>query len=156
MNLLVDDLDIESMLPHGNDFVWVDRVVEADELTICCQSKPLVGSGVLRMLNRPRPGGQEFTGQENSRHTSLLLEYAAQVAAVHGALLAGTQSSSSEMYVGAVKKVEFLRDDFIVAEPMTAVLHIQVANQQGSIYDFDVEQSGNRLVAGRLVLIAQD
>lgn len=137
--MLLNRAQIAALIPHGKAMCMLDEVVAWDVQQIRCRSSyfahsdnPLFEKGQLDSV--------------------LLLEYAAQAAAVHAALLQSTLGSARPAYVGAVKSVEILKP---VSDNRSAIdieAHCLLNNSSGAIYEVLAHQQGDLLIRGRLIL----
>jgi predicted hotdog family 3-hydroxylacyl-ACP dehydratase len=83
--------------------------------------------------------------------TVLLIEYAAQAAAIHAALLQSELGKPRPAYIGAVKNIELLQAvDNTLAIEISA--HCLLNNSSGAIYEFVATQDNCALIKGRLIL----
>jgi 3-hydroxymyristoyl/3-hydroxydecanoyl-(acyl carrier protein) dehydratase len=149
---------IAAMLPHGNALCLLDEVVHWDAESISCRCTNIANS------NNPLM-------EHNQLDAVLLIEYAAQAAGVHAALVQAIPSrviplqtiplhaehetqAAKEVrpaYIGAVKNIELL------CPPNSgAAIDIEAQcllnNNQGAIYEVTVQQHGVVLIRGRLIL----
>lgn len=129
--------EVAALLPHAGAMCLLDEVACWDENHVICRS--------ASHRRRPHPLCRE--GHLSSLH---LLEYAAQAAGVHGALLSGTDPSPA-MYLTSVRdfqlKVASLDD-------VAADLHIDAERLLslggGVLYGFQVRAADELLASGRL------
>ena len=137
--MLLNRAQIAALIPHGNAMCMLDEVVSWSAEQIHCRSCDFANSDNPLFEN----------GQ---LETVLLLEYAAQAAAVHAALLQSTLGESRPAYIGAVKNVELLKP---VSDNYTAIeieAHCLLNNSSGAIYEVVAQQHGDILIRGRLIL----
>lgn len=134
--MLLNRQQISAMIPHGSSMCMLEQVDHWDAERILCRAHP-------RADNPMR--------ESATLGSALLIEYAAQAAAVHGALLEGKNGQAKAAYLGAIKKIELLgkscneQDDIILE--VTCALH----TEQGAIYDFIASQQ-HPLIRGRLII----
>lgn len=139
--MLMDRRAIADLIPHGAGMCMLDELVRWDSDSIDCVSRshqrsdnPLLHHGVL--------------------HCACLLEYCAQAAALHGALLQPDQGRASLAYLGAVKNLELLADRVDpAAELLTIAARCVLNNSDGSIYLVTASSSRQLLLRGRIVLV---
>lgn len=123
----------------------ISELVTWQETSIHCRSNrlgeasnPLCDSGVLTSV--------------------LLIEYAAQAAGIHGALLnAGGQHSQQRQqnqaaYIGSVKDIELLHPLVDNNSPLDIYGECLMNNGAGAIYTISVQQQATLLLRGRLIL----
>jgi predicted hotdog family 3-hydroxylacyl-ACP dehydratase len=125
-------------LPHQGAMSLLDAVVEWD------------ATRLKAVANRHRdPGHPLRRGDELP--IACAIEYAAQAAAAHGALLASRPSGPGMLV--AVRSVEFnaLRLDD-VASPLDIAVEPLGGGESGVIYRFDVSAAGRSLATGRLTV----
>ena len=137
--MLMDRARIAALIPHGDAMCMLDEIIAWDETglhgrshTFATGANPLFENGQL--------------------DTVLLIEYGAQAAAVHAALLHSTLGESRPAYIGAIKDVELFTT---MADNSTALdLHLQclLSSNQGAIYELLAQQAGLTLLRGRLIL----
>ncbi len=131
--------DIAARIPHAGRMCLLDRVLDWDAGHIRC------ATGGHRDADHPlreRGGLPVWAG----------IEYAAQAAAVHGALLDGTAQPRLGM-LGKVRNVrpgcEWL--DHIASELLfeASLMH---RDRSGGIYAFEAHGDGRRLLQGQLTI----
>lgn len=137
--MLMDRARIAALIPHGDAMCMLDEIIAWDETRIHGRSHNVATSTNPLF--------------ENGRlDTVLLLEYGAQAAAVHSALLHSKLGESRPAYIGAVKDVELFA---AMADNSTALdLHLQclLSSSQGAIYELLAQQADTTLLRGRLIL----
>lgn len=137
--MLMERTQIAALIPHGDSMCLLDEVIAWDESQIHCRSH--------QFANTANP-----LFEDDQLDAVLLLEYGAQAAAVHAALLQSRLGESRPAYIGAVKDVEFLAA--IADNSLALDLHAQclLSSSQGAIYELVAQQAGNTLLRGRLIL----
>ena len=133
---------IAQRVPHGEAMSLLDEIIDWDDQQI-----------------RARVSGhQDLSHPLRSAHqlgSFILVEYAAQAAAVH-ASLAGTQlhEKPKAAYLGAVKNLQLYCSRLDRLEGQFTIT-AQCAMQQpgGAIYQFDVTNSAELFAEGRLLLM---
>lgn len=130
---------IAALIPHGDSMCMLDEIIAWDETrihgrshTFAADTNPLFENGQLDSV--------------------LLIEYGAQAAAVHAALLQSKLGEARPAYIGAVKDVELFT---AMADNSTALdLHLQclLSSSQGAIYELVAQQADTLLLRGRLIL----
>jgi len=135
--LLPDRAWIAARIPHQGSMCLLDGVLRWDESSIVCHASshnhtdhPLRADGQLGMANG--------------------IEYAAQAMAVHGALLAGSETAPAAGFLASVRDVKWLapRLDTLPAELQ---VHAQRLSGDGNtiLYSFHLEAGGSTLLSGR-------
>lgn len=127
------------MIPHGESMCMIGEVLFWDSETICCRSDRKAAAA------NPLIEGHEM-------HSVLLIEYGAQAAAIHAALLQGGSAGGRAAYLGAVRGTEFIREFLVPEEPVEIKAHCQLSSTDGAIYDFEALQQGTLVMRGRLIL----
>ncbi|MES2822087.1 MAG: hydroxymyristoyl-ACP dehydratase [Pseudomonadota bacterium] len=131
---------IAALLPHGNGMCMLDEVISWDAEQIHCRSQ-----NFARTTNPLFENGQLAN--------IMLIEFAAQAAGVHAALLhPAREGLPRAAYIGAVKNVELLKpvSDNAVAIELKA--HCLLNNSSGAIYEVIAQQQDAILMRGRLIL----
>jgi predicted hotdog family 3-hydroxylacyl-ACP dehydratase len=130
---------IAALIPHGNSMCMLDEVVHYDRDHILCKS-----------LHFARYENPLF--ETTPTNSLLLIEYAAQAAAVHSALLQSSLGKARPAFIGAVKQVELLKSVSDNATPIEVLARCLLNEDKGAIYEISVSQHGDVLISGRLVL----
>ena len=129
--------ELAALIPHAGDMCLLDRVVTHSTNDIECASRshrspdhPLRRGGQLSALN--------------------LVEYAAQSAAVHGAMQAGGVQHGM---LAALREIHLhvSRIDDIDAELRVHATR-RLSQVSGSLYDFRVQADGRLLCEGRVAI----
>jgi len=128
---------IAAMIPHGENMCLLDQVLAWDQQHIRCSADPGLDPN-------PLTAGSHF-------HCALLIEYAGQAAAVHGALLGDNIGEKGPAYLGAVKHADLLHDPRADQGPIQLEAMCVLYNRQGAIYDVSAWQE-QVLLRGRLIL----
>lgn len=129
---------LASHLPHQGAMNLLDAVVSWD-----ASGLRAVASGHRSASNPLRRG--------NELPVATAIEYAAQAAAAHGALLASAPSGPGMLV--AVRAVEFHAPRLDDQEgPLDVSVEPLGGGDSGVIYRFDVSSSGRLLAAGRLTV----
>jgi len=139
---LLDQTQIRQLIPHAGSMCLLDAVLDWDATTIRCRARS------HRDPQHPL--------RANDRLAALhLIEYGAQAMAVHGGLLARQRGGEAPpgMLVG-VREASFEVDriDDIDSDLEVRVSQ-RVANDNGWLYDFEVDAGGQRLAQGRVSVI---
>ncbi|KRI00784.1 hypothetical protein [Curvibacter sp. PAE-UM] len=135
--LLPDHAWIAARIPHQGSMCLLDSVLRWDESSIVCQASshthadhPLRAQGSLGMANG--------------------IEYAAQAMAVHGALLAGSETAPAAGYLASVRDVQWHGPRLDTLPPVLRV-HAQRLSGDGNtlLYSFHLEAGEATVLSGR-------
>lgn len=130
--------EIAALIPHGEGICMLDEVVGWNDAGIRCRTQAVSEGNPLA------EGGR--------LHAPVLVEYAAQAAAVHAGLLGGDEGAGPDKpaLVGAVRNLDLLEKP-----EMGTDLEIEAwctaRSGDGAIYEFEVHQR-HPLIRGKLVL----
>lgn len=139
--MIVDRRRIEELLPHGPGMVLLDRVLSCDRESIHCAAdshrdpdNPLRRHGRLPAM--------------------AAIEYAAQAAALHGAL-SGQRAAGAGAVLGGVKGVKVtLQGLDEIGETLAVRATLLLAQNNGAVYSFEVgPHSGAAVVEGRFTVM---
>jgi len=139
--MLIGKAEIEQMIPHGRQMCLLDEVIKWNQHKITCDtrshrnpSNPLMKHGQL--------GGM------------MLVEYGAQAAAIHVALLQKGFSSPQPAYLGAIKQLA-LYTRFIdkIEDSLTVEADCLWHNMKGAIYSVQVKAADQLLITVRISLL---
>lgn len=129
---------IATLVPHAGAMVLLDRVDAVTNTTITCSAvshlladHPLRRNGMLACVHA--------------------IEYAAQAAAVHGALQG--LASPNAGYLGSVRDVELLGDRLDVPGDLTIGAEMLMRDARGAIYRFEVRSETTLLARGRFTIV---
>lgn len=139
--MIADHRRIEKLLPHGSGMVLLDRVLSCEKDSILCAA-------------------DSHRDPENPlrRHGRLpamaAIEYAAQAAALHGAL-SGHRAAGAGAVLGGAKDVKATLQGL---DEIGGTLEIRatllLAQDNGAVYSFEVgPQSGAAVVEGRFTVM---
>lgn len=131
--------EIAALIPHAGSMLLLDSVGD------CHAGRLQAAAGSHRRSDNPlRRGGQ--------LPVAAAIEYAAQAAAVHGALMAGDRSPRPGL-LALVRDFRWTVDrlDGIAAELAIEVCPV-VAQAGSTLYDFRLAADGNLLASGRLAV----
>lgn len=137
--MLMDRVHISALIPHGESMCMLDEIIAWDETHIHGRSHSHASS------NNP-------LFENGQLDTVLLIEYGAQAAAVHAALLNSGLGEARPAYIGAVKDVELFTAMADNSAALDLHLNCLLSSNQGAIYEMVARQAGNTLLRGRLVL----
>ena len=136
----MDAAQIAALIPHGAAMSLLDGVQSWDEKIIECFS-----SSHLRSTNPLLV--------EGCLPACMLVEYAAQAAAVHAGLMQTGMGEVRAAYVGAIKSVKFYAEHAPEDEVLTINATAELQSAAGAIYYFMVKSSSRPLAEGRLILV---
>lgn len=133
----MDRTDLQRLLPHQGDALWLEQVLAHDALHI---------DGVCDWS-----AVQRFSAHASGMH---LFEAAAQLCAAHGALHAQT-GDAPPIRMAMVGKLNQFR---VLAEPAGgAAIHLHAEQEAqspaGALYAFNVRQADRPLAEGKLLLV---
>ncbi len=133
---------IATLIPHGNAMSVLDRIIHWDESTLLAETK------AHQRKDNPL--------YDDSISTVLLVEYAAQAAAVHGRLNEAGLEPDRPAYVGAFKNIKI---HVAKLSDVIGVLTIRVvcvlSETGGAIYEMHIRSQKGMIIEGRLVLVAR-
>ena len=129
--------ELAGLIPHAGNMCLLDRVVTCSTNDIECAARS------QKSPDHPLRRG----GQLSALH---LVEYAAQAAAVHGAMQAG---GIQRGMLAALREVHLhvIRIDDIDTELRVHATR-RLSQTSGSLYDFRVEADGRPLCEGRVAI----
>lgn len=134
--------DIAKLIPHTGNMVLLDEISQWDNnsITATALSKTLHDNPLLE--------------ESDNYHfdSILLIEYAAQAAAVHAALLASGLGEQRPAYIGAVKNVAIMQPSLDPTLTTTIKASMLLANASGAIYDFECQQNQTTVISAKLIL----
>ena len=139
--MIADRRRIEALLPHGPGMVLLDRVLSCDGETILCATdshtspdNPLRRRGELPAM--------------------AAIEYAAQAAALHGALSGPRDAGASAVLGGVRGVIARVRDLAEIDQTLAVRATLLLAQDTGAVYSFAVSpQSGAAVVEGRFTVM---
>ena len=143
---LLDHAGIEALIPHRGTMCLLDHLLSWDEARIECAS-----------IGHRDPGHPLRTA--SGLMASAAIEYAAQAAALHGALLA--RRAGARTAPGALASARDVRlarwrlDDLPIADPdaLRIVAERQAGDASRLLYAFVVTHSGQDVATGRLAVV---
>jgi predicted hotdog family 3-hydroxylacyl-ACP dehydratase len=134
----LDRAAIETLVPQRGDMCLLDKVLDWDESRIACSAAA--------------PSPTHPLAREGVIHSVVACEYAAQAAAVHGGLLAPSDTAV-EGLLAKVTDVELLAMALPGDEgPLTVNAHVMSRLASGCLYSFDVQAAGVRLATGKVMI----
>lgn len=139
----MSSVDIANLLPHSDNMVLLDAVLENDTDTIhCLARRHHAADNPLRIDGRlPAWCG---------------IEYAAQAMAVHQGLCANNAAPPVRGFLAVVRDVEMAPIDL---DGLPGELHIHaekiIAENGRSLYRFHLSSQGQTLLSGRAAVVLQ-
>lgn len=130
--------EIAAMIPHGRGMSMISEIVAWDANTIHCRS--------TRLADADNP-----LCENGELGSIVLIEYAAQAAAIHGALLNSALGEQRPAYIGAVKNVELFLQQANNREAIDIHADCLMNNGAGAIYEVAIQQQ-TMLLRGKLIL----
>ena len=139
--MLIGRDEITRLVPHGERMCMIDQVTSWNEGEIVAttsshsrEDNPLVEGGRMDAV--------------------VLVEYGAQTAAIHSALLKSGFGSRRPAYLGSIRKLYLFTEDIDVDVGELNIRAQRIFTAiNGVIYDIAVCAEENELVSGRIVLI---
>jgi len=134
---LPDHAWIAARIPHQGSMCLLDSVLRWDDSSIVCRASshqatdnPLRADAQLGMANG--------------------IEYAAQAMAVHGALLAGSETAPAAGFLASVRDVKW-QAPRLDTQAADLQIHAQRLSGDGNtiLYSFHLEAEGSTLMSGR-------
>ncbi|MEH6569607.1 MAG: hypothetical protein V7709_11050 [Halioglobus sp.] len=133
--------EIATLIPHSGSMclldhlvTWDHQAIEAVAVDVHSEHNPLREDGML--------------------HSVVLVEYAAQAAAIHAALNEGSIGGNSVAYIGAIKSMTLHQPR---VDPSDSELHCVACcvlnNANGAIYQLTVSANQKILMDARVVMV---
>ena len=138
--MLLDRDDISGLIPHTGCMVLLESVLACDPLTLRA-----------RAISHHDPGNPLRRGGALSAVTGA--EYAAQAAAVHGALSAG--GATRPGFLAMIRDLHWSRDRLrLDAAPGALDIRVELVSVQSdsTLYDFTLDAGNEPLLRGRLAV----
>jgi predicted hotdog family 3-hydroxylacyl-ACP dehydratase len=130
--------EIAALIPHGRGMSMISEIVAWDANTIQCRSD--------RLTQEENP-----LCEKGELTAIVLIEYAAQAAAVHGALLNSALGEDRPAYIGAIKNIDLFDQQIVANRPLEIYADCLLNNGAGAIYEVVVQQE-QPLLRGKLIL----
>jgi predicted hotdog family 3-hydroxylacyl-ACP dehydratase len=137
--VILNKTQIAAMIPHGPSMCLLDEVVSWDSSSIHCRSN------TFATVQNP-------LFENDHLDTVLLVEYAAQSAAIHASLCQSSLGTQRPAYIGAVKDVELLARISENFSSLEIHMNCLLQSDKGAIYEMLVLQNIQPLIRGRLIL----
>ena len=136
--MTVTRAQIERLVPHAGAMCLLDTVSQWGPEQIACSGMP--------------PDARHALARDGRVPAIVAAEYAAQAAAVHGALLDETATPRPGL-LATLLDVELRQSHFDAAGGApTVVAQLLSRSAQGCMYRFDVTQAATPIAGGRLVV----
>ena len=139
--MIADRRRIEELLPHGPGMVLLDSVLSCDGETILCAAD-----------NHRDPDNP--LRRRDRLPAMAAVEYAAQAAALHGAL-SGHRAAGAGAVLGGVKDLKATVQGLDeIGETLAVRVTLLLAQNNGAVYSFEVgPHSGAAVVEGRFTVM---
>ena len=137
--MLLDRNDISGLIPHAGCMVLLESVLACDPLTLRA-----------RAISHRDPGNPLRRGGQLAAVTGA--EYAAQAAAVHGALSAGGETRPG--FLAMIRYLHWTRDrlDVVPGGDLDIRVELISAQSDSTLYDFTLDADSEPLLRGRLAV----
>ena len=133
--------EIASLIPHGEGMSLLDKVISWSDEQITCSTLSHTHS------NNPLRINHEL-------HSCSLIEYGAQAAAIHAALLAGSIAKhNGTAFVGAVKNITWSCPLVPNTGNLIITAAVEFADEKGAIYRFEALHHDIIIISGKLILV---
>lgn len=134
--------EIARLIPHGEAMCLLDRVCAYNDNYIHCETR-----SHLDLHNPLR--------ERDRLGAAILVEYGAQAAAIHGALIAATAPEDARpAYIGAIRGMELEVERI---DGLTGLLHVEakceIYKSDGAIYLLEIGHEDRRVMRAQLILI---
>ncbi len=131
---------IAALLPHGAGMSMLDEVLSWDETSLHCRTESHLRTGNPMLA-------------DGATRSILLVEFAAQAAAVHAGLLQSKLGEARPAYVGAMKNIEMPQHAVPHGgEPLDITIAAEFVSPDGAIYHFAIKCGVAPVISGRLIL----
>ncbi|VAW90119.1 hypothetical protein MNBD_GAMMA17-1644 [hydrothermal vent metagenome] len=139
--MLITRAELEQMIPHGSQMCLLDEVVEWDQKNIVCKASS------HRYTDNPLRADGRLGGMT-------LVEYGAQAAAIHVALIQQGFKAPQSAYLGAIKEL-ILSKDFIeeIEGSLSVKADCLMNSMDGAIYSIQVTSADQMLIEARISLL---
>lgn len=139
---VIDHAAISQLIPHTGNMVLLDEITHwnSDSITAKVLAKSLLDNPLIE------------ESDNNTFNSLLLIEYAAQAAAVHAALLASGLGEQRPAYIGATKNIIMQQKTVEPTCPITIDAEMLLANANGAIYQIECLQNQTTVISAKLVL----
>jgi len=139
--MLIARAELEQMIPHGQQMCLLDAVVEWNQQNIICTTSS------HRYADNPLITDSRLGGMT-------LVEYGAQAAAIHVALIQQGDAAPQSAYLGAIKELT-LNADFIeqIEGPLRVEADCILSSIGGAIYSIQVMSADQPLITARISLL---
>lgn len=135
--MMLDGAAIARLVPHAGAMCLLAGVREWAAGHIVCTADGMWGTHAL--------------ARDGELPSIAACEYAAQAAAVHGALLEGTQVARAGM-LAKLMDVQLHATAFSMGQAITVRAELMSRAANGCMYAFDVEGAGKPVASGRLIV----
>lgn len=166
--MVIDRAAIEQLIPHAGSMCLLDSVQQWDQHSIVCLT-----------ASHRRADNPLLSAAGQSLDAAVLVEYGAQAAAVHAALLLQGELQQSEAghsqdlhrksgqnkdgkgigggrtaFLGAIKNLQFIQRqvDPTIAQ-LTIKARCELNSRDGAIYQLDCGSDSGAIISARVVLV---
>lgn len=141
--MLIDAHAISQLIPHAGEMSLLDQVYSWDQHSIACLS-----------TSHRKDANPFIESAGDTMNSAILVEYGAQAAAVHAALVQEGMAGQGTAYIGAIKNLTF--NDKVVSRNIET-LHInaqcELNTSEGAIYTIECGSQEKIIVTARIVLV---
>ncbi len=140
--MLIGSEEIRRLVPHAGGMCLIDSVLQWDHESIhCCSTSHQSPDHPLRR-----------DGQLSALH---VFEYAAQAAAIHGALLARVNAVAARAgYLGALRHASLaIRRLDTIAGPLDVNARLLIGDRGNAIYACQVAAAGSVVAEARITIV---
>lgn len=153
--MVIDRTAIEQLIPHTGSMCLLDSVQQWDEHAIVCLT-----------ASHRRADNPLLPAAGQSLDAVILVEYGAQAAAVHAALLRRANGAAAQdnktagigpgrtAFLGAIKKLQLIQRQVDPAiEQLTIKARCELNSADGAIYQLDCGSASGPIISARVVLV---
>jgi len=138
---LTDHASIAALIPHQGEMCLIDQVLDWDAEQISARS------GTVHQSSNPLL-------QDGQLYTVVLVEYAAQAAAIHAALAGEGMGRDRAAVVGAIKSLQLHVPVVATAiTELTLTARCILNDPGGAIYQLSAQAADETLMEARVVLV---
>lgn len=141
--MLINREAIEELIPHTGSMCLLDSVARWDDQSIECLT-----------ASHRRQDNPFLLDSAGTMDATFLVEYGAQAAAVHAALLQQGMAGQGTAYLGAIKKLNFFqRQVDLSIDHLIIKARCELNTTEGAIYQLDCSGGDEAIIAARVVLV---
>jgi predicted hotdog family 3-hydroxylacyl-ACP dehydratase len=131
---------IAQLLPHDGDMVLIDEIIAWDNIGAHCRA------GFGELIHHPLQW-------EGRLSTAILVEYAAQAMAIHGALLEAPDHNTRSGRLVALPRLVLNEERMDWSEVIDIRVSRKGGDRSGAIYSFTVSQSRGEIANGQATVM---